>query len=195
MRLLVMGPPGAGKGTQAKVLAARLGVPAISTGDILRENIRSQTPLGKEAQPYVDAGGYVPDELTNALVRDRLGWSDAADGFLLDGYPRTVAQVAALDEMVAASGHRLDRVVELVVDPEEVVQRVLRRGLAEGRSDDSADVARRRMEVYVEQTAPLLELYAERDLLVRVDGMGEIGEVTERVLGALDPAERNGDVA
>jgi len=191
MRMILLGPPGAGKGTQAKEVSAHLGVPAISTGDIFRANVSEGTPLGKEAQRYMDAGDYVPDSVTNAMVRDRLAQPDCAGGFLLDGYPRTLAQVDELDAMLAdgpGGGHRLDVVVELVADTEEVVRRLLARGAAEGRSDDSEDVIRRRLAVFQEQTAPLAAGYAARGLLRRVDGLGPVAEVTERVLAVLPSA-------
>jgi adenylate kinase len=186
MRLILMGPPGAGKGTQAKVIAGRLGIPAISTGDIFRANVSQQTPLGVEAKRYMDAGDYVPDEVTNAMVRSRIAEPDAASGFLLDGYPRTVAQVEELDAMLSAHDLSIDAVVVLTVDRDEVVQRLLKRAEIEGRADDTEDVIRRRQEVYAEQTAPLLEVYAGRDLLVEVDGMGSVDEVSARVFTALD---------
>jgi adenylate kinase len=193
MRLIIMGPPGAGKGTQAKVIAERLSIPAISTGDIFRENVKQQTDLGREAQRYIDAGDYVPDEITNAMVRDRLSEDDAKAGFLLDGYPRTVAQVAELDSMVEADGQRIDAVIVLTVEPEEIIQRLVRRAQGEGRSDDTEEVVRHRQELYTEQTAPLIEVYDERGLLVVVDGMGSVDEVTTRVLEGLD--ETNGATA
>ncbi len=185
MRIIIMGPPGAGKGTQAKVISSRLSIPAVSTGDIFRANVSRETDLGREAKRYMDAGDYVPDEVTNAMVRDRVAEDDAAAGFLLDGYPRTVAQVRELDDMLEASGHSLDAVLVLTVDQEEVIQRLLKRAQDEGRSDDTEEVVRHRQEVYTEQTAPLIEVYDERGLLVRVDGMGTVDEVTARVLEAL----------
>jgi adenylate kinase len=193
MRLIIMGPPGAGKGTQAKVIAERLSIPAISTGDIFRENVKQQTDLGREAQRYIDAGDYVPDEITNAMVRDRLSEDDAKAGFLLDGYPRTVAQVAELDSMVEADGQRIDAVIVLTVEPEEIIQRLVKRAQGEGRSDDTEEVVRHRQELYTEQTAPLIEVYDDRGLLVVVDGMGSVDEVTTRVLEGLD--ETNGATA
>jgi adenylate kinase len=187
VRLVLLGPPGAGKGTQAQRLAAHLGVPTISTGDIFRSNIVRDTALGRLAQTYLDAGKLVPDEVTNDMVRDRLGDADCSRGFVLDGYPRTVAQVQALDDMLAALGTCLDRVAELTVDVAEVIKRLLRRAAIEGRSDDTEDVIRHRQEVYAEQTAPLVDLYRKRGLLVEVDGMGEVDEVTERLVSALKP--------
>jgi len=186
MRIILMGPPGAGKGTQAKVIADRLGVPAISTGIIFRANVSEETPLGLEAKRFMDAGDYVPDEVTNAMVRDRIAEEDAKDGFLLDGYPRTVAQVDELDQMLKASAHIIDAVVVLTVDNDELVQRLMHRAEIEGRSDDSEKVIRRRQAVYNEQTAPLLAVYAGRDRLVEVDGMGDVDEVTSRVMAGLD---------
>lgn len=186
-RLVLLGPPGAGKGTQAARLAERLGVPAVSTGDIFRANVAQRTELGERAQRYMEAGEYVPDEVTNAMVRDRLAQTDAAEGFLLDGYPRTADQVRELDRMLADSGHALDAVVELTADTDEVVDRLLGRAQEQGRSDDTEPVIRRRLEVYAEQTAPLVALYGERGLLVSVDGMGEVPEVTDRLVQALEP--------
>jgi adenylate kinase len=185
MRIVLMGPPGAGKGTQAVVVAEKLGVPHISTGDIFRANVAGGTPLGQEAQRYMDAGEYVPDSVTNAMVRDRLAQPDADKGFLLDGYPRTLAQVDELASMLAERGASVDRVVELTVDTDEVVARLVKRAAEQGRADDTEDVIRRRQEVYAEQTAPLTAVYADRGVLVQVDGMGGVDEVTARVLAAL----------
>ena len=181
-----MGPPGAGKGTQARFVADHFGVPAISTGDIFRANVAQGTPLGVEAQRYMDAGEYVPDEITNQMVRNRIDEDDAAPGFLLDGYPRTLAQVTELDGMIGFTGHQLDAVVVLTVDPEELVQRLLQRAQTDGRADDTEDVIRRRQEVYAEQTEPLIEVYRERGILIEVDGMGEVDDVTARIFDALD---------
>jgi adenylate kinase len=185
MRLLIMGPPGAGKGTQAKYVADHFKIPAISTGDIFRANVSQGTPLGVEAKRYMDAGEYVPDELTNLMVRNRIDEPDAVAGFLLDGYPRTVAQVEELDVMVEFTGHRLDAVVALTVDEDAVVERLLRRAETDGRADDTEDVIRRRMQVYAEQTEPLIQVYRGRGILIEVDGMGEVDEVTERIFGSL----------
>jgi adenylate kinase len=185
MRLIIMGPPGAGKGTQAKFVAAKYAIPAISTGDIFRANVTAGTLLGLEAQRYMRAGEYVPDEVTNSMVRNRLAEPDADPGFLLDGYPRTVAQVSELDDMMAATGHRLDAVVVLVVDPEEIVHRLLARAHIEGRDDDSEEVIRRRQEVYTAETEPLIDVYRARDLLVEIDGIGEVDEITTRIAEAL----------
>ena len=183
-RLVLLGPPGAGKGTQAARLAERMGLPAISTGDIFRANVAQGTDLGRDAQRYMDAGEYVPDGVTNAMVADRLGADDAAAGFLLDGYPRTVAQVQRLDE-VLGSERALQVALEITADTDEVVSRLLGRAAEQGRSDDTEDVVRHRLEVYAEQTAPLVHTYADRALLVSVDGLGSVDEVTDRVLAAL----------
>ncbi len=188
MRLVLLGPPGAGKGTQAKRLAAHLGVPAISTGDIFRSNIEGGTQLGRLAQSYMNDGGLVPDELTNDMVRDRIGQADCGTGFILDGYPRTLAQVDALDGMLKGLDTQLDRVVEITVDVEEVVRRLHQRAVEQGRPDDTPEVIRRRQEVYLEQTAPLVDVYGERALLVQVDGMGDVDDVTRRLTSALQPA-------
>lgn len=190
MRLLLMGPPGAGKGTQADLLSARLGVPKVSTGDIFRSNVSQGTELGRTAQRYMDAGDYVPDEVTNQMVRARLSESDAREGFLLDGYPRTLDQVETLDAILADLDDRLDAVVSLQVDSEELITRMLKRAQTDGRSDDTEDVIRRRQQVYHEQTAPLLDVYASRDLLVSVDGSGSIDEVADRVVAALPETSR-----
>jgi adenylate kinase len=185
MRLILMGPPGAGKGTQATFVADRYGIPAISTGDIFRANVTQGTPLGVEAKRYMDAGEYVPDEVTNQMVRNRIDEDDAQPGFLLDGYPRTLAQVEELDGMIKHTGHVLDAVVVLTVDAEELIQRLLARAQVEGRADDTEDVIRRRQEVYAEQTEPLIDVYRDRGLLVEVDGMGEVDDVTARISEAL----------
>jgi adenylate kinase len=186
MRLILMGPPGAGKGTQAATVAAHFGIPAISTGDIFRANVSRGTPLGLEAKRYMDAGDYVPDEVTNRMVRNRIDEPDAVPGFLLDGYPRTTAQVEELDGMITFTGHKLDAAVVLTVDADELVKRLLQRAQTEGRADDTEDVIRRRQEVYTEQTEPLIEIYRARGICVEVDGMGEVDEVTARIFGALD---------
>ena len=181
MRLIMLGPPGAGKGTQATHVSAAHGIPAISTGDIFRANIKEQTPLGLQVKEITASGGYVPDEITNAIVRDRLAQDDAARGFLLDGYPRTTGQVDALDEMLGDAAHALDAVVELTVDTDEVVQRLLARAQEQGRADDTEEVIRERMRIYAEETAPLAAVYRDRGLLHRVDGMGSVQEVGARI--------------
>ncbi|MFL6091036.1 MAG: adenylate kinase [Aeromicrobium sp.] len=183
-RLILMGPPGAGKGTQAVTLAERTGAAHISTGDIFRANVAAGTPLGVEAKRYMDAGEYVPDEITNGMVKDRLGQDDA-DAFILDGYPRTADQVERLDEMLAEIGHPLDAVIALTVDDEELVQRIVERGRTSGRTDDTEDVVRNRLKVYSAETEPLMAIYRQRGLLREVDGMGEIDEVAGRIDSAL----------
>src|SRR5919107_2429140 len=186
MRLVLMGPPGAGKGTQAKFIAEHFKIPAISTGDIFRANVSQGTPLGQEAQRFMDAGEYVPDELTNKMVRNRIDEPDAEPGFLLDGYPRTLAQVEELDGMIKFTGHSLDAVVSIAVDDEAIVERLLQRAQLEGRADDTEDVIRRRQEVYADQTEPLIDVYRQRGILIEVDGLGEVDEVTKRIFAALD---------
>lgn len=186
MRLIIMGPPGAGKGTQAKFIAEHFEIPAISTGDIFRANVSQGTPLGVEAASYMDKGEYVPDSLTNLMVRNRIDEPDAAQGFLLDGYPRTLAQVEELDGMIKYTGHALDAVVVLTVDKDEIVQRLLQRAELEGRADDTEDVIRRRQEVYLEETAPLIEVYKGRGLVHEIDGMGDVDDVTKRIFDELD---------
>ena len=191
MRLIILGPPGAGKGTQASRVAAGHGIPAISTGDIFRANIKNETELGKQVKDILASGGYVTDEITNAIVRDRLREADAEGGFLLDGYPRTLAQVDALDAMLAEDGHALDAVLELTVDEDAVVHRLLKRAEIEGRADDTEEVIRERQAIYRRETAPLADVYAGRELLVQVDGMGEVDEVTSRIDDALKGARRS----
>ncbi len=185
MRVVLMGPPGAGKGTQAHIVAGLVGVPHISTGELFREHVARGTSLGIEAERYMEAGEYVPDGVTNAMVRDRLSQDDCRPGFVLDGYPRTVEQVGELSAMLSASSKRLDTVVELTVDVDEVVARLVRRAIDQGRNDDTEEVIRRRLEVYFDQTAPLTEMYRTHGLLVQVDGLGTIDEVTARIAAAL----------
>lgn len=184
-RLLIVGPPGAGKGTQATQIAETLGVPAISTGDIFRANVRDETELGVKVKTIMDAGDYVPDSLTNELVSDRLDQSDAAEGFLLDGYPRTLQQVGFLDDYLSAKGQALEAVILLVADRDEIVERLRKRALDQGRSDDTEDAIRHRQDVYLRETAPLLESYRSRGLVVEVDGLGTIEQVAERIDAAL----------
>jgi adenylate kinase len=186
MKLLLIGPPGAGKGTQASKLSEVFGIPAISTGDIFRANVKNETPLGLEAKSYMDRGAYVPDDLTNQLVRDRLQNPDCGNGFLLDGYPRTSDQVNELDEILRETDSSLDAVIQLTADTDEVVRRLAKRAIDQGRSDDTEDVIRNRMAVYEDQTAPLISMYAARGLLIMVDGLGEIEEVTSRIVEALN---------
>ena len=184
-RLLIVGPPGAGKGTQAKRIVEKLGVPAISTGDIFRANVSNETELGVLAKSYMDKGEYVPDSVTNEMVESRLAEDDAANGFLLDGYPRTVAQVEALDGILEKLGVALDAVILLDVESEAIVQRLLQRGKEQGRSDDNEETIRRRIDVYGEQTTPLIDIYDKRGLVKRVDGMKDIDAVTADILAAL----------
>ena len=186
MNLLIMGAPGAGKGTQASRIAARYEVPAISTGSIFRENIANGTPLGVQVQQIMNAGKLVSDEITDAIVAHRLGQEDAEDGWLLDGYPRNLHQVAALDQLLADSDASIDGVISLLVDQDALVERLLKRAAIEGRSDDNEATIRHRMDVYAEQTQPLLDTYRERGLLVEVAGHGSVDEVTGQVLEALD---------
>ena len=185
-RFLLIGPPGAGKGTQAARLAESYGIPAISTGDIFRFNVKNETELGKLAMSFMDRGEYVPDSVTNDLVRDRLNMDDAAAGFLLDGYPRTADQVSELDSILDEHDTSLDAVILLTADTDEIVRRLLNRAIEQGRTDDTEDVIRRRLEVYEAETAPLTSVYASRGLVIMVDGLGAIDEVTGRIVEALD---------
>jgi adenylate kinase len=212
MRLVLVGPPGAGKGTQAEFIADRFSIPKISTGDIFRANVSGGTELGKLAKQYMDAGDLVPDEVTIAMVRDRLGEPDAAAGFLLDGFPRNVAQAYELDSILGDLGTSLDVVLELEVDNEEVVKRLSGRrtcrkcghiwhveydptkveGICDKcggelfqRDDDKAETVRHRLDVYAEQTSPLVEFYSGRGQLIVVDAMGPVEDVTERAINAL----------
>jgi len=187
-RLLLIGPPGAGKGTQAVELSSAFGVPAISTGDIFRHNVKNETELGLKAKAFMDAGDNVPDSLTNDLITDRLEDPDCAEGFLLDGYPRTPDQVRHLDDFLANHNAALDVVVQLVADPDVVVERLRLRAIDQGRSDDDESVVRHRLNVYQEQTAPLIDIFTARGAVVVIDGIGEISEVTGRIMSAL--AER-----
>jgi adenylate kinase len=201
VRVVLLGPPGAGKGTQAQIIAERLGVPAISTGDIFRANVSGQTELGRQAKTYMDAGDLVPDEITVAMVKGRLAEPDAKAGFLLDGFPRTIAQAEQLRESLADLGQELRRVLELVVDEDELVRRLSgRRVLIDGqmvqRDDDKPETVRHRLHVYREQTAPLSGFYETEGLLSRIDAIGEVDEVTARALQALgveDPGQSSSD--
>ena len=181
-RLLLIGPPGAGKGTQASLLAEYFGVPAISTGDIFRENVKNETELGVQAKGFMDRGEYVPDSLTNALVKDRLAQPDAQKGFLLDGYPRTIDQVHQLDGFLDEMDRKLDVVVQLTADVDELVRRLAKRAQEQGRTDDTPEVIRRRQEIYEEQTAPLIDVYVSRSLVAKINGLGDINEVTGRII-------------
>jgi adenylate kinase len=214
MRLVLVGPPGAGKGTQAEFISERFGVPSVSTGDIFRANVSGGTELGQLAKKYMDAGDLVPDQVTNAMVRDRLGDPDTASGFLLDGFPRNVAQAYELDGILGDLGASLDVVLELIINDDEVVRRLSGRrtcrncrhvwhvefdptivkGICDRcggelflRDDDKPATVRHRLEVYTEQTAPLVEFYARRGQLVGIDAMGAVEDVTDRAIGALSP--------
>jgi len=184
-RLLIIGPPGAGKGTQAVKIAEELKIPAISTGDIFRKNIKEETELGKEAKSYIDSGNLVPDSVTNNMVRARLDEADAAHGFLLDGYPRHNAPGPRPDAILADKNQQIDRVLLLVADNDELVARLLNRAAEQGRTDDNEEVIRHRLKVYEEETAPLIAIYRERGIVKEVNGLGEIADVTERILKAL----------
>jgi adenylate kinase len=180
LRLLFIGPPGAGKGTQAAKVAARLGIPHISTGEMFRDHVARGTDLGRQVEAIMAAGDYVPDEITVAMLAERIAQDDARDGFILDGFPRTAAQVAALDELLGEDG--LDRVVVFDVDEDELVERLL----ARGRADDTEETVRARFQIYLDQTQPLIDLYDQRGLTVHVNGVGDVDEVTERVLATLE---------
>ncbi len=188
-RLLLVGPPGAGKGTQAAILAETYGIPAISTGDIFRSNVVNGTPLGLQVKAIMEAGEYVPDDLTNEIVAARLGETDARAGFLLDGYPRTLDQVNELDRILSIDHAGVDAVVLLEAETDEVVARLLKRAIEQGRIDDTEEVIRHRMDVYAEQTSPIIAVYDKRDLVVRVNALGAVDEVTARIVDAL--AQRN----
>lgn len=187
-RMLIIGPPGSGKGTQAERICERLDIVAISTGDIFRANVKGETPLGLEAKKYIDNGDFVPDSVTNRMVRDRLAQDDVAEGFLLDGYPRTSPQVDELDDILASAHAGLDVVVQLTADDEELVKRLLNRALETGRSDDTETVIRHRLDLYREQTEVVVSRYAERGILAKVDGLGEMDDVTARIMAAIDEA-------
>ncbi|KAB1662290.1 adenylate kinase [Pseudoclavibacter chungangensis] len=185
VRLLIVGPPGAGKGTQATRVSEAYGVPAVSTGDIFRANIKNETELGLKVKAIIESGDLVPDTLTNELVADRLGHGDAKSGFLLDGYPRTVEQVEYLTALLKAQGTAIDAVIQLEVDTDEVVARLRQRAIEQGRSDDTEDAIRHRQDVYARETAPVLEIYEARGLVVKVDGLGSVDEVTSRIEAGL----------
>ena len=181
-----MGPPGAGKGTQAKFIAEKFSIPHISTGDIFRENLKKETAIGLEAKSYMDRGEYVPDDVTNRIVADRLTWPDAAKGFLLDGYPRTLDQVKFLDETLKSQNHQVDRVIELVADINTLVKRLLNRAKEQNRADDTEEVITKRLEVYLAETAPIIDNYKNKNLVIQVDGLGDVDAVTRRILTALE---------
>jgi adenylate kinase len=184
--MLIIGPPGSGKGTQAERISDRLGVVAISTGDIFRANVKGGTPLGIEAKKFMDVGDFVPDSVTNEMGRSRLSQDDVENGFLLDGYPRTAAQVGYLDEVLGRGGQQLDVVLQLTADDDELVHRLLGRARETGRSDDNEAVIRHRLDLYHEQTENVVVNYAQRGILTRVDGIGGIDEVTDRVMAAVE---------
>lgn len=193
--VVLVGAPGAGKGTQAKLLAQKLGLPAIATGDLFRANLKNNTELGKLARSYMDKGELVPDEVTVAMVRDRLAQPDCASGAILDGFPRNIAQAQALDELLAQLNAQIAVVPHVHVEPEELVQRLLKRSEIEGRADDNEETIRIRMRVYREETAPLLSYYNERGLLVEIDGNRSIDTVQTDLLqhvmnaGSINPVE------
>lgn len=184
-RFLIVGPQGSGKGTQGIIVARAFGVPQVATGDIFRENVAGGTELGTRVQAIIEAGNLVPDELTSELVRDRLAQPDAANGFLLDGYPRNRGQVADLDAFLTPRDEQLDAVIELAVPRAESIARLLQRATEQGRTDDTEDVISKRLEIYERETAPILDDYRSRGLVVRVDGVGSLAEVTERIFTAL----------
>lgn len=184
-RLLIVGPPGAGKGTQSARITQTYNIPAIATGDIFRANIKNQTELGQQVKAIIDAGDYVPDSLTNDLVASRLSEADCEGGFLLDGYPRTLDQLGFLDSVLAADDTSLDAVVQLVVDPNEVVSRLLKRAHEEGRSDDTEETIRHRQSLYTRETAPLIAMYKERGLVIEIDALGDVDDVSARISDAL----------
>jgi adenylate kinase len=191
MRVIFLGPPGSGKGTQAKLLARRLGVPAVSTGDILREAVRQGTPLGRRAKAVMDAGELVPDEVVISLIRDRTAEPDARNGFLLDGFPRTLEQAVALDRLLAGNGAALDGVINLLVPEKTLIERMLGRAAQEGRSDDRPETVAERLRVYREKTAPLVEHYRRLGILSEVDGSGSIATVADRIDRALAGSARS----
>jgi len=186
MRLILLGPPGAGKGTQAKTLVEEFGIPQLSTGDILRSAIKAGTPLGLQAKAVIDRGDLVSDEIVNGIVADRLDEEDARKGFILDGFPRTIPQAEALEQMLADRGVKLNAVVEITADSETLTKRIINRSLESGRTDDNADVVRNRLAVYREQTAPLVEYYRHKGVLKSVDGMAPIDEVTAAIRKAVE---------
>ncbi|WP_312168261.1 adenylate kinase [Microbacterium sp.] len=184
-RLLIVGPQGSGKGTQGVRIAESYGIPVVSTGDIFRANIKEGTPLGQQVTAILDKGDLVPDELTSEIVRDRLAQDDAANGFLLDGYPRNTAQVAHLEEFLAGRGESLDAVILLDVPREESIERLKLRAAEQGRSDDTDEGIAHRLDIYEKETAPILEVYGARGIVDRIDGVGSLDEITERVFAAL----------
>jgi adenylate kinase len=190
MRIVFLGPPGSGKGTQAKLLGKRLGVPAISTGNMLREAVRRETALGLRAKTIMEAGELVPDDVVIGLIRERIAAADAARGFILDGFPRTVAQAQALDRLLEDNGSPLDAVVNLAVPEATLLERLIGRAEQEGRSDDRPETIRERLRVYGEKNDPLVAFYEKAGLLTRVDGLGAVDDVTARIDRVLSGAER-----
>ncbi|MCR2802251.1 MULTISPECIES: adenylate kinase [unclassified Microbacterium] len=184
-RLLIVGPQGSGKGTQGVRIAQSLGIPVISTGDVFRANVKAGTELGKQVQAIIEAGNLVPDELTSAIVRDRLAQDDAAGGFLLDGYPRNLGQVADLDAFLSGRDEELTGVIELSVPREESISRLTLRAAEQGRTDDTEDVIAHRLSIYERETAPILDVYRERGIVDTIDGVGTLDEITERIRVAL----------
>ncbi|WP_127143363.1 adenylate kinase [Pelagibacterium montanilacus] len=187
MRLVLLGPPGAGKGTQAQILVQTYGIPQLSTGDMLRAAIAAQTPMGLEAKAIVDRGDLVSDEIVSGIISDRMDEPDCANGFILDGFPRTIAQAEALNHMLDRKGLHLDAVVEIKADPDILVKRIVKRAQESGgaRADDNEEVLRKRLDVYVQQTAPLVSFYANEGLLRSVDGMAPIDDVTGAIKAAI----------
>lgn len=186
MRLLIMGPQGVGKGTQAELLSQNYDIPAISTGDIFRYNIKNKTELGLKALSYTDKGELVPDELTNTIVKDRLAQDDTVNGWILDGYPRNASQVEALDQMLADLNTPLDAVVALYADRDVLLERIAKRAKEQGRSDDNPEAIAKRLETYEKETAPLLDIYRQRGLLVSVDGVGSVEDIQAKIMEKLD---------
>ena len=188
-RLLIVGPPGAGKGTQSTRITDEYSIPAIATGDIFRANIKNETELGLQVKAIIDAGDFVPDSLTNDLIANRLQEADALQGFLLDGYPRTVDQLNFLDGILAESDTALDAVILLVVDPDELVSRLLKRAHEQGRTDDTEETIRHRQDLYARETAPLIAVYKERGLVIEIDALGPVDEVSARIAEGLAARE------
>lgn len=184
LKIVLLGAPGSGKGTQSEKLVAEYGVPQVSTGDLLRNAVAQETELGLEAKKAMDAGELVSDDIVVGMIRDRLTQPDAENGFILDGFPRSQAQAVVLDELLAELGRPLQRVVHLKVDKEEIVQRLM----ARGRADDNEEIIRNRMEVFQEQTQPLVRYYEEKGLLAEVEGVGELDDIFARIKAALDDA-------
>ena len=192
MRLVLLGPPGSGKGTQATRLKEHLGIAHISTGDLLRAEVAAGTELGKQAKAVMDAGNLVSDDILLGMLESRLGQPDVAKGFILDGYPRNVAQANALDVLLAKIGQPLDAVVQLDVDSERLVQRIAGRAAEQGRADDNPESVRQRLKVYTDQTAPVIDFYRQQGELTVVDGVGSLDEVFTRITEALAPAKEVG---